>query len=140
MDLEYKIAECIAREAHRNQFRRDRVTPYFDGHVRLVALQFDALYEGKQKAVAYLHDVLEDCPNYTPARLLSFGISQEVVDAVVAITKIKGESYDDYLVRVKGNFLAKEVKLVDIACNLADKPTERQKAKYEKALFFLLSC
>jgi hypothetical protein len=59
-----------------------------------------------------------------------------IVDAVVALTKY-GDDYDEYLTRVKANPLATLVKIADIQHTLSDKPTAKQKAKYEKALKIL---
>lgn len=72
------------------------------------------------KIVAVLHDVVEDTAQ-TLEGLRYYGFSAEVIDAIDAITKRKGESYDDYLTRVKANPLALRVKLADIAHNSSPK-------------------
>jgi len=139
MKTELQIAESIARKAHAGQFRRDGVTPYIK-HPESVALGFyPEEEETKLRCVAWLHDVLEDNPKFTAQTLLNEGISQEVVDAVVALTKVEGENYDDYLKRVKLNKWACAVKLLDMAFNTNDSPTPKQKEKYCKGMLFLLS-
>jgi hypothetical protein len=68
-----------------------------------------------------------------------FGFSEEVITAVVSMTKIEGESYEDYLIRVKPNVLATAVKIKDMLVNLSDEPSKNQVKKYAKGLTFLLT-
>lgn len=96
------------------------------------------------KIVAVLHDTIEDTTQ-TLAGLCSAGFSPEIVNAVDAISKRKGESYDDYLARVKANPLALRVKLADMAHNSSSQrlealePGERKylEGKYFSARTFL---
>jgi hypothetical protein len=92
------------------------------------------------KVVAVLHDVVEDT-DVTLDDLRSRGFSKDIVGAVDAVTKVKGESLDESMARVKANPLALIVKTADISHN-AD--PERQKGwsdesrvklteKYEKS-------
>lgn len=133
-----ETAQRIAHEAHKGQFRRDGKTPYVY-HVALVAHKL-----GDQSraviAAAWLHDVLEDS-DYTAESLRAEGIPQTVVDAVVAITKMDGigETYGDYLKRVKANKIASKVKVADMLHNLSDAPSRRQILKYAEGLIFLLA-
>lgn len=131
-------ANKIATSAHAGQFRRDGVTPYIR-HPERVAEMVAFLHPGNTNAIiaAFLHDVLEDS-DYTEAELLYSGIPAEAVQAVSILTKEDGERYSDYLKRVKGNEIAKIVKLADMTANLSDDPTPRQVAKYKKGLQFLL--
>jgi (p)ppGpp synthase/HD superfamily hydrolase len=130
------LAMSIAYNAHQGQTRFDGVTPYI-AHVKAVADSFAEGFDGL-KTVAWLHDVLEDT-SLTPQALLSAGIRSEYVEAVQAITKGPGEDYDGYLIRVKENHLAREVKIYDILNNLSDNPTRNMVKKYAKALKFLIS-
>lgn len=66
-------------------------------------------------AVAYLHDVLEDT-DVTEKQLKEL-FSEEVVNAVKALTKEKYEPYQFYLERVKANEWARVVKLADLTHN-----------------------
>lgn len=125
----------ISRQAHLGQFRFDGVTPYFT-HVEGVALSFSEDQIGL-RAVAYLHDVLEDT-SLTAQALLGLGVAPWVVSAVEAITKREGEEYGLYLIRVKANHMARKVKIADILYNLADTPSKKQVKKYAQALKFLL--
>lgn len=127
-------AELIARIAHAGQKRRggaDYIT-----HPKRVAHKLRDQSEAV-RATAWLHDVLEDTP--VTAELLTGSIPPEVVHAVEVLTHRTGESYDQYLMRLKmtGNEIALAVKIADIEDNLADIPTDRQKEKYRAALQFL---
>lgn len=113
-------------------------------HVASGVAHLGAAYE----IVGWLHDLVEDIPEYDILYVrANFG--DEVADAVDAITKRKGEGYSDYLLRVKANKIAREVKKVDIAHNSdpARLPYDRSKddyvakrmAKYRMALEFLNS-
>lgn len=97
--------------------------------------------------VALLHDVIEDNELYSFSDIKSYG--DDVLEAVKAITKSKEESYQAYVERVKGNSIARFVKILDLRHNsdlsrlglneveiLNKKVIERQK-KYLDALTFL---
>ena len=75
------------------------------------------------KTVAILHDAIEDSDgNVTEASLLAAGIPADIVNAVVAMTKPEGGDYWDYIrSQVRGNDLAKKVKLADNYVNLKDR-------------------
>jgi hypothetical protein len=68
------------------------------------------------KIVAVLHDVLEDT-SITPGWLEARGFTKEIMDALVALCHNEGESYADYLIRLKENSLATEVKIADLEHN-----------------------
>jgi hypothetical protein len=89
--------------------------------------------------VGVLHDLLED--TYFPAMYLPpRGYSDAVCRALNAITKRDDEPYDDYLLRVELNPIAKVVKLADLRDNLGrlEKLSEADQArlrpKYEAAI------
>jgi len=69
------------------------------------------------KIVALLHDLLEDCPEWNEQVLRTF-FYQEIVDAVVVLTKLKGEAYEDYVMRVSENRYATIVKISDLQDNM----------------------
>lgn len=83
------------------------------------------------RSIAYLHDIIEDTDT-TEYDLLEAGICQEVVDAVIKMTKVKGESYSDYIVEVKSNELARKVKLCDTAANLMNSIKEGNTKRINK--------
>ena len=134
MSEQITLARTIAYMAHRRQFRKDGVTPYFT-HPEAVAKSLSKWNE-YVIATAYLHDVLENS-DLSLADLQSMGVHGEILSAVWAITHRKNESYEKYLERVSQNEIAKIVKVADIQHNLSDDPSEHQKQKYKKALAFL---
>ena len=92
------------------------------------------------EAVAWLHDSIEDSNGQVQENLLlTRGIDIEIVNAVVAITKVDGEDYEKYLLRVKSDPYAKLVKIHDMLDNLSDRPSNKQILKYARGLQFLLS-
>ena len=130
----------IAKRAHLGQV--DKAGEDYIKHPQKVA---SFVKSDEEKAVAYLHDVIEDT-ELTLEDLHEYEFSKEVIEAVDIITKKKGEDYQSYLNSVKKNKLARAVKLADLRHNsdltrltkVTDKDIER-KEKYQKALDFLNS-
>jgi len=97
------------------------------------------------KAIADLHDVLEDCEKKGASvqslkeSFKGFARADDVIDAVVCLTKVAGESYFVYLQRVKANEFARIVKLADLQHNLGDLPPGKRRDKYLLAQYFLLN-
>lgn len=127
-------ANKLIEDAFKDKFDKGG-EPYIY-HLNRVARKFEGV---DNIVVSLLHDLLEDCPEWTEQRLrLEF--PGKIVDAVVCLTKIKGESYLDYLNRVKSNEIALKVKISDLEDNmdikrlnhLTDKDCERLK-KYHRA-------
>jgi len=137
-----EIAKAIAIEAHKGQTRWGGEVPYIN-HPLCVALMVEEAHHSDDFiATALLHDVLEDT-HITALDLLEKGISNEVVEAVTALTKTDETSYFEYLTRVKKNYMAKVVKYYDIVHNMScfSESQKRSKRslydKYELALNFL---
>ncbi len=132
--LERAIA--AAAEAHAGQ--QDRAGRPYVFHP-LGVMQDPSLHGEAQWCTAVLHDVLEDGPGWSAARLRERGISEAVVEAVVALTRQRGEAYDAYLEQVKANPIALKVKKADIRHNsgrLAELPESeehRLRNKYARA-------
>ena len=120
----------IAVDAHRGQI--DKAGKIYILHPMRVMLrgQNDA-----EQIVGILHDVIEDTP-ITIDMLQGEGFSEDILAALVCITKKKGEEYGDFINRVLTNPLATQVKLYDIEDNLnRDRipfPTERDEARFTK--------
>ena len=130
----------IAKKAHLGQV--DKAGEDYIKHPEKVA---SFVKTDEEKAVAYLHDVIEDT-ELTLEDLHEYEFSKEVIEAVDIITKKKGEDYQSYLNSVKKNKLARAVKLADLRHNLdltrLTKVTEKdieRKEKYQKAIDFLNS-
>ena len=130
----------IAKKAHLGQI--DKAGEDYIKHPEKVA---SFVNSDEEKAVAYLHDVIEDT-ELTLEDLREYGFSKEVLEAVDVITKKKGQDYQTYLNSVKENKLARVVKLADLRhnsdltrlINITEKDIER-KEKYQKAIDFLNS-
>ena len=135
-----KKAYEIAKRAHLGQV--DKAGEDYIKHPEKVA---SFVKTDEEKAVAYLHDVIEDT-ELTLEDLYEYGFSKEVIEAVDIITKKRGEDYQSYLNSVKKNKLARAVKLADLRHNsdltrltkVTEKDIER-KEKYQKAIDFLNS-
>ena len=101
---------CVERHAGQT----DKVGQPYILHPMRVALKCET---PEQRIVAFLHDVVEDC-GVTDEALLAEGFSQEIVDAILAVTKREGESYEDFVRRAKQNPIGRVVKLHDLEDNL----------------------
>jgi (p)ppGpp synthase/HD superfamily hydrolase len=100
---------------------------------RLQNLGFD---DQHTLAAAWLHDTVEDGALIWQT-LKDEGIPDAVISTVEALTKKLGERYPAYLIRVKANPRACNVKIADILDNLSDAPTRPQIVRYAKALIYL---
>ena len=84
---------------------------------------------------AVLHDVVEDT-SVTYEDLEREGFTQEVVDAVRALTKLEDESRTDAAKRAVRNPVARSVKLADVADNMnldrIPNPTQKDYARIEE--------
>lgn len=85
----------------------------------LHVLEVVSLCRGDHQAatVAALHDVVEDS-TLSIRDLREQGFSAAVVDAVDALTRREGESYEDSIERVAKVPLARKVKLADLESNM----------------------
>lgn len=143
MTIESVRACEVAKEAHKNQTRWDG-SPYF-GHILGVVnlVQQNRIYlppewsklEIFEKVVsaAFLHDVVEDTD--ITIEDLREQFSPLTCDMVECLTKRKGESYFDFIMRINGShiFGAKYIKICDITHNMSDADDrERRSARYAK--------
>jgi len=128
----YRAAK-IAEQAHAGQMDKAG-RPYVE-HCRRVAEAVSGL---DAKVVAYLHDVLEKNPDWTPAKLRDAGFSGSVVSAVLSMTRDAGESDDTFVRRAASNPLARPVKRADLQDNLEQALLAGSNPeKYEKGLRIL---
>lgn len=109
-----ELAKTLAIKYHAGQRYGYEV---YTNHLQAVA---DSVAEGttdeRLVIVAWLHDILEDTT--CSETLLRTLFEDNVVDAVVAMTKFAGEERGDYLIRLKKNQMARMVKMHDTFCNL----------------------
>jgi len=126
--LERAIA--IAAVAHAGQVDKGG-EPYILHPIRVML----RMHPGPERIVAVLHDVVEDS-DVTLELLEAEGFSQEVLSAVDALTKRKGESRSDAARRAKQDPIALAVKLADNAENMdlsrMASPTGRDYARLEE--------
>lgn len=67
--------------------------------------------------IALGHDLVEDRKNITYAFLREMGFSERIIAGIAAMTKVPGESPEEYLAKVKSNPDAIRVKLADLRHN-----------------------
>lgn len=103
----------IAADAHANQYDKGG-HPYFL-HPLAVMKILDTEDE-ELNCIAVGHDLVEDT-HITAAHLIVAGFSARVVNAIVALTKIEGETYEQYQEKVLANYDAVRVKLADLTHN-----------------------
>lgn len=72
--------------------------------------------EQDARLVGLMHDLVEDTP-VTLEQLTEMGFSAAVVEAIGLVTHSAGVSYADYVIALKGNPLARAVKLSDLRDN-----------------------
>ena len=120
----YVEALELATHHHAGQKRKDG-QDYITHPIAVARL----LTTYKLKTIALLHDVIEDT-NCTNLTLIIKHFPQDVIDAVMAISKIEGEDYVHYLGRVLRNPLARKVKIADITHNLSDLGKGNMRDKY----------
>ena len=100
---------------------------------------------GAQQIVAVLHDVVEDSA-VTFEDLEREGFSAEVISGLRAVTKVEGESYEDFVARAALDPVGKAVKLADLMENSdlsriaepSQKDLERV-GKYGRAIVYLMA-
>jgi len=129
---ELKLAEKIAREAHKNQTRWDG-SPYIK-HPERIAFKFDSI---DCRIIAWLHDVIEDT-DYTADDLRKAGISENCVQAVEILSRPEDMDYYRYIMRMKRDKFICEIKIADITDNLNDGiEDEHNKNKHKIAKYKL---
>jgi (p)ppGpp synthase/HD superfamily hydrolase len=132
--LERAIA--IAVEAHSGQVDKAG-SPYILHPLRVML----SLQSNNERIVGVLHDVCEDCPGWDLGRFIREGFPENVIDALRSVTKIEGESYEDFVLRASRNEIGRAVKIADLVDNSdisrIHEPTDRDHkrlAKYARAL------
>ena len=106
-------AIVIATIAHNGQLDKGG-NPYILHPLKVMHYLRDA--DEELQCVAVLHDVIEDT-NVTFNDLRTANISERVIDAVRALTKMPGEGLDEYKARVFANKDAMRVKMADLRHN-----------------------
>ncbi len=120
----------IAARAHAGQVDKGGVTYIF--HPLRLMFAVSTLHE---RMAAVLHDVVEDT-SVTLEDLKIEGFPAEVLEAVNALTKKKGESRLEAVNRAAQNPIARAVKLADVIDNMdlrrISEPTEKDFARIKE--------
>lgn len=128
-------AKDLAHRAHAGQVDKAG-RPYIEHVARVAAAVAD---DPDAEAVAWLHDVLEDCPAFANE---FWGMPAKVTKYVHYLTRLPGWPERNYYQRISEHPLALRVKLADISDNsdesrlalLDGKTAARLRRKYAKAL------
>ncbi|MFT7372676.1 MAG: (p)ppGpp synthase/HD superfamily hydrolase [Oleiphilaceae bacterium] len=133
-------AISIATKAHAGQLDKAG-QPYILHPLRLMF----KFHSNDEMIVAVLHDVVEDS-SFTLENLKDYKFSEVVINAIAILTKSNNESYEDFILRVSNNELARKIKIEDIKDNLdltrLNKITDNDLVrieKYHRALKWLIN-
>lgn len=103
----------LATNRHDGQFDRGG-NPYIL-HTLAVMLM-NPNFDEEQKCIAVGHDLIEDTKT-TYKELRDMGFTARVIEGIRCLTKVPGETYEEYIERVKSNRDAVLVKLCDLQHN-----------------------
>ena len=127
---------CFA--AHKDQVDKSGIPYVF--HPFHLAEQMQDEYT---TVAALLHDVVEDTP-YAFEDLRQMGFPEEVLEALTLLTHDDGTPYLEYVASLKGNPIARAVKLADLQHNsdltrldVVDDRAYKRVEKYRKAIALL---
>lgn len=104
----------IMSDAHSSQVSKSG-EPYIKHPLRMAA-QFILADDAEAAIVAALHDIVED--TWVTLGYLENYFSDEIIQAVDAITRRDNETYRQYIKRVCQNDIARRVKKADVEDNL----------------------
>ncbi len=107
-------ARQIVTEAFKH--RIDKAGKPYIEHLEAVCRMVES-DEDEIKAIALLHDIVEDCPEWDYVRLMN-SFNERIADGVYCLTRKPGELYGDHLQRVKLNSDAMKVKPADLRHNM----------------------
>jgi (p)ppGpp synthase/HD superfamily hydrolase len=112
--LNLERAIRIAVEAHAGQTDKAG-RPYILHPLRVMM----SLETDDERIVGVLHDVVEDCPDWSVERLQSEGFDQSIIEAIKAVTKRSGgETYEEFVDRAARDTIGRRVKRADLLDNL----------------------
>lgn len=103
----------IATNAHDGQFDRGG-TPYILHPMKV--MHYLKTNDEELQCIALGHDVIEDT-KVTYKDLRDAGISERVINGIRALTKVPGQTYEEYKEEVFSNVDAMKVKMCDLRHN-----------------------
>lgn len=103
----------LATNRHASQFDRGG-NPYILHPIAVMNILKDA--DEELRCIAIGHDIVEDC-GVTYTELREMGFTERIIDGIKCMTKVPGESYDEYKAKVKSNTDSVKVKIADLTHN-----------------------
>lgn len=103
----------LATNAHAGQYDKGGM-PYILHPLKVMHYLKNA--DEEQQCIALGHDIVEDC-GVTYADLKEQGFTDRIIDGIRALTKVPGETYDEYKEKVFANEDAMRVKMADLRHN-----------------------
>jgi (p)ppGpp synthase/HD superfamily hydrolase len=128
----------IATNAHSGQYDRGG-NPYILHPLKV--MHYLKSEDEELQCIALGHDVIEDT-DVSYQQLVAEGFTERIIQGIRTLTKLPGETYDEYKVRVMENVDAMKVKLADLRHNSDIRRlkgvTEKDLARIEKYHRFYL--
>lgn len=109
------LNKAIVLASSRHQDQYDKGGKPYILHVLAVMYLLNTDDEELQ-CIAVGHDLFEDTST-TKAEMREMGFTQRIIDGIWCMTKIAGETQDEYLARVKSNPDSVRVKMADLTHN-----------------------
>ena len=103
----------LATERHANQFDKSG-QPYILHPLKV--MYYCKTDDEEIQCIALAHDLVEDT-NTTYSELIEQGFTPRIIAGIKALTKVPGETYEEYKPRVKANPDAVQVKMADLRHN-----------------------
>ncbi len=129
------VDKAMARaiQAHDGQVNKHSNEPYILHPMRVWIMVRNAGLDEQHQAVAWLHDTIEDTDYTLEHMMREFG--PDISAGVMSMTKVSGETNEDYYNRCNQNLIGRRVKLFDIDENfgrnhlIEDESTRARMAK-----------
>lgn len=115
MEHNILLAKAIALAADRHKDQFDKGGKPYILHV-LKVMHYAKTEDLEVLQIAVLHDVVEDT-DVTYVDLRNMGFSERVIAGIRALTKVKGQTHDEYLAGILANRDAIVVKMADLRHN-----------------------
>jgi len=103
----------FATNAHANQFDKGGA-PYILHPLAVMSLLEVA--DEELQCIALGHDIVEDC-GVTYEDLRNQGFTDRIIDGIRCMTKVPGETFEEYKAKVRSNPDAVKVKMADLRHN-----------------------
>ncbi len=103
----------FATNKHAGQFDKGG-NPYILHPIAVMHLLGNA--DEELRCIAIGHDIVEDC-GVSYAELREMGFTERIISGIAFLTKVPGETYDEYKAKVKSNVDSVKVKIADLTHN-----------------------